>query len=110
MSISSLKTGVVSPSSLLAGNAYYIPPVPFSANILLIAGGGGSPNFGVSAGPSGGGGAGGVFESSVTLASNVTFTVTVGAGGANTSGSNSTVSGGGYSFTDSVAGGRGGGL
>ena len=39
MSISSYKTGVVSPSSLLAGNAYYIPVTP-SVDYLVIAGGG----------------------------------------------------------------------
>ena len=38
MSISSLKTGTVSPSSLLAGNAFYNP---LFVDYLVVAGGGG---------------------------------------------------------------------
>ena len=75
MSITSYKTGNTSPSSLLAGNAYYVPPITFE--ILLVAGGasGGHP-YG------GGGGAGGVFYESRGITTGTTCTVTVGAGGA----------------------------
>ena len=40
MSITSYKTGTISPSSLLAGNAYYIPGV--TVDYLVVAGGGGA--------------------------------------------------------------------
>ena len=38
MSISSYKTGSISPSSLLVGNAYYVPPI--TVDYLVIAGAG----------------------------------------------------------------------
>ena len=54
-------------------------PIPFNGAVsyLVVAGGGGG---GWSAG--GGGGAGGLLSSSTTLSSGVTYTVTIGAGGA----------------------------
>ena len=58
MSISSYKTGSISPSSLLAGNAAYYPP---TVDYLVVAGGGGG---GHSEGNSGGGGGAGGARSS----------------------------------------------
>jgi hypothetical protein len=59
MSISSLKTGVVSPSSLLAGNAFYNP---VTAVDYLVVGAGGGGGYG-----GGGGGAGG-FKTATSFA------------------------------------------
>ncbi len=57
MSISSLKTGVVSPSSLLAGNPANIPTS--LVDYLVVAGGGGAGTSSDGTAAAGGGGGGG---------------------------------------------------
>lgn len=73
---------------------------PPSFEYVLVAGGGGSPS-------GGGGGAGGFLTGSTQSAANQTFTVTIGAGGSATNGSDSVLSSGGSVFT-AIGGGAGG--
>jgi len=83
-------------------NGFYLPFTnqSVSASYLVVAGGGGGGTD-----YAGGGGAGGLLTSTATLSSNLSYTVTVGAGGpAVTIGSNSVFS----SFT-ATGGGKGGG-
>jgi hypothetical protein len=95
-------------NSITTGN----PPTSIEA--LRVAGGGGS-------GAGGGGGGGVVYSSSVSVASAVSYTVTVGAGGVTGgaadvqttpgrggAGSNSNITGGSLSLTAAVGGGQGG--
>ena len=91
MSITSYKTGTVSPSSLLVGNGYYVPLS--EVEYLGVAGGGGGGSWGARGG---GGGAGGLrssmvgyssgggasAESKLSITPGVSYTVTIGAGGA----------------------------
>ena len=114
------------------GGARYIPPPPpppiSSFEFIVVAGGGSGGGYG---GGSGGGGAGG-YRSSIAgessgrganaesvltgISSNVTYTITVGAGGASVSGeevsgfkgSNSSISGSGITTILSLGGGAGG--
>lgn len=87
---------------------------PITADILVVAGGGASPANGAGAGPTGGGGAGGLLYFSSQSLSVATNTVTVGAGGAYTTGSDSQfaaltlVKGGGAGGTTDNVGGTGG--
>ena len=78
----------------------------YSANYLVVAGGGGG-GAGLSGASNGaGGGAGGILESVATLYKGTTYTITAGSGGAsNTSGSNSVIS----SVATAIGGGSGGG-
>ena len=90
MSITSYKTGNISPSSLLVGNSAYIPLV--TVDYLVIAGGGaGGPGYYGGGGGAGGyrcsvsgetTGGGGSAETVLSLSSGVSYTVTVGSGGA----------------------------
>lgn len=112
MAISSLKTGVISPGSLLAGNAGYQTTSPSTVEYLIAAAGGGG-----GAGDAGGGGAGGYRTSnSFAVTAGVALTVTIGAGGAaasyspgpwvsSTNGTDSV-----FSSITSTGGGRGGSL
>jgi hypothetical protein len=76
------------------------------ASYLVVAGGGGRGNRDDYY--AGGGGAGGLLTSTATLSTLVTYTVTVGAGGAkNVNGSNSVLSGTGLTTLTSVGGGKG---
>ena len=97
----------------------FTPQQSINADVLVIAGGGGSQVTGSGGGPSGGGGAGGLLGfTSQSLQSNTPFTVTVGAGGANTTGSDSRFGsltlvkggglGGGTDFQGSTGGSGGG--
>jgi hypothetical protein len=92
---------------------------PIICDILLVAGGGGGGNSGQNEG-GGGGGGGGVGIGNILFNSNITYTITVGAGGANNAvGVNTTIIGGninevayggGYgSATNGGDGGSGGG-
>ena len=75
-----------------------------SVDYLVVAGGGGG---GLQYG--GGGGAGGLLANSVTMDPGVTYSITVGASGnANVSGSNSSISGSGFTTVTSIGGGYGG--
>ena len=78
------------------------------ADVLVVAGGGGGGTRGNRGG--GGGGAGGyVYSASQTFANGVSYTTTIGAGGASTvGGTNSNLTGGSLSLTAAVGGGRGG--
>jgi hypothetical protein len=89
-----------------------LEPVTYSADFLVIAGGGSGANFNFV----GGGGAGGYRSSTQTLSSGTTITVTVGAGagpGGNgqpgVTGGNSEISGTGLTTITSAGGGGGGG-
>ena len=98
MSITSYKTGNISPSSLLVGNSAYIPPV--TVDYLVIAGGGaggcysdGTENLSLGGGGAGGyrtsystTGGGGAAESQLSLIKGESYTVTIGAGGSLASG------------------------
>jgi hypothetical protein len=102
--------------------------ISFSADFLVVAGGGGSgwrTDLSYYIGGGGGGGlrssvsptgGGGTTESSLTLNTGNTYTISVGAGGAKasvadaagTSGENSSISGTGITTVTSIGGGRGG--
>ena len=106
-----------------------LSPPPYSVDFLVIAGGGGGAGAG-GAGGSGGGGAGGYrnsystetsggggsSEASLTFASGIVYTITVGGGGAagtsggvrGTSGVDSSISGTGITTITSSGGGGGG--
>lgn len=92
----------------------FSPTANISADVLVIAGGGGSPAAGTGAGPSGGGGAGGVLGFTGQSLTPSSYTVTVGAGGTNTTGNDSQfgtltlVKGGGIGGTTDNIGGTGG--
>jgi hypothetical protein len=74
----------------------------YDIDYLVVAGGGG--------GASGGGGAGGLLQSSTTVSTGQTNSITIGAGGANGTGSTVGTNGGTSSgFTTSTVGGGGGG-
>ena len=93
-----------------ASNSVTIPVVYIMETLVIAGGGSGSSPMG------GGGGAGGlVYTSSVVLEEGVTYTVTVGAGGAQVNegttgiqGSNSNITGDSLSLTAAVGGGGGG--
>lgn len=96
----------------------FTPTTSLNADILVIAGGGGSLANGTGAGPTGGGGAGGVLGFTSQSLTATGYTVTVGAGGANVTGNDSQfgaltlVKGGGRGgATDEIGatGGSGGG-
>ena len=105
-----------------SGSSSWIPfnsGVPFSADYLVIAGGGSGATSGTRSGNmGGGGGAGGRLAGTFTLTKGNTYTVTVGAGGANTgpstsdltgnNGSNSVFSGIGITTLTAIGGGAGG--
>jgi len=85
----------------------FIPKQSLTCDVLVVAGGGGNiGRFG------GGGGAGGlVYTSSVSFASAISYTATIGAGGnGGANGSNSNVTGGSLSLTAAVGGGYGGNI
>lgn len=73
--------------------------------VSAAGGGGGGPNYG------GGGGAGGYLTGSLTLTSNITYTMSVGAGGAlnGGSGTSSNITGSTITTVNCVGGGGGGG-
>jgi hypothetical protein len=75
-----------------------------AVDYLVVAGGGGAGlNY------SGGGGGGGLLTNSVTVAPGVTYSITVGGGGATSAtGSNSSISGSGFTTVTSIGGGYGG--
>jgi hypothetical protein len=97
MAIISIKNKTKS-GSLLVGNAFYNPPTP-TVEYLVIAGGG----AGSGSSTGGGGGAGGYrTASSYSVTGGTSYTVTVGAGGSSSVGSDSvfdtiTSIGGGFS-------------
>jgi hypothetical protein len=87
----------------------------YTISYLLVAGGGGGGNAVYAVDNGGGGGAGGMLTGTTSLSLGTTYTVTVGAGGANTARGSNTIAlsltaiGGGFGGTDSVtAGGSGG--
>ena len=82
----------------LAQRIQKTPPVRPTNALALIVGGGGAGG----SGPGGGGGAGGLLFLSIPMTSN-TYTVTVGAGGINANGQNSSLGG-----TTAIGGGKGG--
>lgn len=92
----------------------FVPAKAISADILVVAGGGGSPAAGTGAGPSGGGGAGGILAFSGQALSATSYTCQVGAGGSSTTGTDSQfgaltlVKGGGIGGTTDNIGGTGG--
>lgn len=92
----------------------FTPTANILADVLVIAGGGGSPAAGIGAGPSGGGGAGGVLGFTNQSLTPTSYTVTVGAGSPNTTGWDSQfgsltlVKGGGIGGTTDNIGGTGG--
>jgi hypothetical protein len=89
----------------------FVPSKSLSCDYLVIAGGGAGGGSGSSvAGYGGGGGAGGYRSAtSQSLSSSNSYTITVGSGGApNTSGSNSQISGSGFTTFVSTGGGFGG--
>jgi hypothetical protein len=103
--------GWVSSSGANEGTVSIDPLPPYSVDFLVIAGGGSGGSY-----PnSGGGGAGGYRTSTQTVATGTVITVTVGDGGASTSGavgnvgSSSSISGSGLTTISSAGGGRGGG-
>lgn len=115
MANTSLKTSTIKTfekyNSMLVGNEFYIP---LSADALVVAGGGGG---GPASGFSGGGGAGGYrIFTGLNVSAGTSYTLTVGAGGAqNSAGSNSvfdtyTSAGGGTSGGNGGSGGGNGGL
>ena len=94
-------------------------PAPYSADFLVIAGGGGSVvnapggsgagGYRSSNATYGGSGGGASAEASLTFNPGTVYTVTVGAGGAsNTDGANSSISGTGITTITSTGGGKGG--
>jgi hypothetical protein len=98
------------------------PTVPSAVSYLVVAGGGGGGNTDASVFIGGGGGAGGLrstvtatggggtLETAFAATSGVTYTITIGAGGAsNTAGVDSSVAGTGLTTITSVGGGRGAG-
>jgi hypothetical protein len=93
-------------------------PFTYSIDYLAVAGGGGGGSCSSSNGSAAGGGAGGLLESSVTVSAGVTYTITVGSGGAGGSapsaqrganGVDSSISGSGISTITAIGGGGGGG-
>ena len=89
-----------------ATGTFVVEGGPVSAQVLVVAGGGGG---GGGSNADGGGGAGGLRTTTLTLNDGVTYTATVGNGGANfASGGNSSVSGSDISTFSSSGGGRGG--
>lgn len=90
------------------------PRTSLNCDVLVVAGGGGSPAAGTGAGPSGGGGAGGVLSFVSQSLSPISYTCTVGSGGANAVGGDSQfgaltlVKGGGVGGTTDNVGGTGG--
>jgi hypothetical protein len=80
-----------------------LDPITYSADILVVAGGGKGGN-----GVGGGGGAGGYRTSTQTLSGGTVYTITVGDGGSGGSGSNSSISGSGLTTITSAGGGAGG--
>jgi hypothetical protein len=80
-----------------------LDPITYSADILVVAGGGKGGN-----GVGGGGGAGGYRTSTQTLNGGTVYTITVGDGGSGGSGSNSSISGSGLTTITSAGGGAGG--
>ena len=96
-------------------NPFYIPP--YDIDFLVIAGGGGASSLNAGGTKNGGGGAGGYRTSTQTgIPSGVVITITVGDGGAGTTGenfgvqgSNSSISGSGLTTITSTGGGGGGG-
>ena len=86
----------------------FTPLKALSCDVLVVAGGGGSDGSS-SYYSAGGGGAGGlVYTASQSFASGTAYTATIGAGGNNTNGSNSNLTGGSLSLTAAVGGGKGG--
>jgi hypothetical protein len=87
-----------------------LEPITYSVDFLVVAGGGGSGDSGVSPNyATGGGGAGGYRTSTQTVNGGTVITVTVGdGGGGGTTGSNSSISGTGLTTITSAGGGRGG--
>lgn len=85
------------------GNGTFTPLTGLSCDILVVAGGGGSWT-GIGGGGSGGGGAGGLLGFTSQSLTATGYTVTVGAGGTDSNGSNSQFG----SLTAAVGGGRGG--
>jgi len=75
----------------------------YNAEYLVVAGGGGGGQNG------GGGGGGGMIESSGAFTVGTAYTITAGAGGsANTKGTDSSISGSGFTTITATGGGRGG--
>ena len=96
------------------GSGTLVPVIGFSANYLVVAGGG-SGGAGIGAG----GGAGGFLTGTTSLTTGTTYTITVGNGGsavtdssglgvAGNSGNNSLISGSGFTTITAIAGGGGG--
>ena len=94
-------------------------PQPYSADMLIVAGGGAGGSTGASGGGGGGAGAGGFRTSTQTLSGGATYTVTVGGGGSvgtasdgtdgqGGNGGNSSISGSGITTITSTGGGGGG--
>jgi hypothetical protein len=92
------------------GSEVLLQAPTYTANVLVVAGGGGGGSG--NSGGGGGGGAGGyIANSSKTLSSNTTYTVTVGAGGPGSTSPTRGTSGGDSSLTGettAVGGGAGG--
>ena len=82
--------------------------IAYSADFLVVAGGGGSNINGSAGGYNGGGGAGGYRTSTQTITGGTVITVTVGDGGSgNANGSDSSISGSGLTTITSAGGGKG---
>lgn len=79
-----------------------VPATSFSLEYLVVAGGG-SGGYGSVQGGSGGGGGGGHLSGNLSVSPGTNYTVTVGAGGSNSNGSNSV-----FSSITSQGGGKGG--
>jgi hypothetical protein len=78
-------------------------PATYTASYLVVAGGGAiNDNFG------GGGGAGGLLTNTATFTPGTVYTATVGAGGSNSNGNNSVLSGTGLTTVTAIGGGQGG--
>jgi len=90
--------------------AQALSPAPYTATYLVVGGGGGSGDAETgSKYATGGGGAGGYRTGTVTFSPGVTYSATIGDGGAVvTNGSDSALSGTGITTVTSTGGGRGG--
>ena len=103
-------------SEIYQNGSWSVINYAYSVSTLVVAGGGGGGRDSYLSGAGGGGGAGGLISSSVSFTSGITYSVTVGAGGASVStgqkgnnGSNSVLSGGSISTQTAIGGGGGGG-
>jgi hypothetical protein len=94
-------TVVTTPSPIIV-NDTSITPANFTVEYLIIAGGG-------AGGVTGGGGAGGVLYGSFSARTTSQYTLTVGAGGVNQNGQNSSLSGPNDVSAIAIGGGKGGG-